>query len=53
VAADGSFTISHFTNGLLKSSTRKDANSSQISQATYSYDAHGCSMTIILHFSDN
>jgi hypothetical protein len=39
-APDGSYTVSAYRYGQLQSSTRYDANGSQIAQTSYGYDAH-------------
>jgi RHS repeat-associated protein len=44
-APDGSYTITHFQHGQLKSVTQKDAGGSQLGQITYTYDAHGRNKT--------
>jgi RHS repeat-associated protein len=41
MAADGSHRVTHFQHGQLKSVTHKDANGTQLGQASYTYDAHG------------
>lgn len=44
---NGSYTISYFTNGQIKSVTRKTSAGTQISQTTYSYDTHGRRAAIV------
>ncbi len=41
IAPDGSYMISVYQNGLVTSSTDRDANGNQIAATTYSYDPHG------------
>ena len=45
-APDGALTLSYFQHGQLKTVTRKDGAGGQLSQTTYTYDAHGRQRTV-------